>query len=105
MSGWLSSYSILMGSDNKESATIYPSIFWVLQTIFKFVLIYVPGTTDQKMARCLEAVALCGFLTLGLVGLGLIKVACFFLTVTLGIALAPLYPLVYALPSKFNTHL
>ena len=77
----------------------------MLQTVGKFALIYVPGTTDQKMSRCLEGVAVGAILTFGLIGLGLVKAACFFVTITLGMALAPLYPLIYSLPSQFNTHL
>ena len=47
--GWISSYAVLVGASGIEEATLFPSVFWIMITIFRFVLACLPGTTSKKM--------------------------------------------------------
>lgn len=43
LAGWISSYAVLLGTDDKEGATKYPFIFWVSITTFRFILAGMKG--------------------------------------------------------------
>ena len=36
---------------------------------------------------------------------GLIRLACYIAAITFGLGIAPMYPLIFAIPSEFNSHL
>jgi fucose permease len=37
-SGWISSYAVILGIDNKEGATKNPFLFWISITLARFLL-------------------------------------------------------------------
>ena len=95
----------MAGLSTKETATIYPTIFWVTMTTFRFLSALLPGTSSQKLGWFQRGIVTAGVLTLGLVWMGLGQVACYLSAVLFGMGIAPLYPLVFSLSSEFGRHL
>lgn len=46
--GWVSSYAVINGIQNKEDATFYGSLFWIVITAFRFIFLLLPGTPSKK---------------------------------------------------------
>lgn len=96
--GWISSYAVLVGASGMEEATIFPSIFWIMITIFRFILAFLPGTTSTKMKFQLYGNMASAIVSLLLVKSGLFWLACSFSAVTFGIAMSSIYTLILSIP-------
>ena len=46
--GWISSYAVIQGIQNKEDATLYGSLFWIVITMFRFIFLLLPGKPSSK---------------------------------------------------------
>lgn len=41
--GWISSFAVMRGVTDQQGATLFPALFWVMITIFRFMLAFLPG--------------------------------------------------------------
>ena len=103
--GWIPTFAILAGVSEKEGATVYVTIFWVSMTVMRFAYAYLPGTSSQKMKRSQEMIVATSLGLLLLIYAGWIRFACLAGCILFGVAMAPMYALVYSLPSEFGFRL
>lgn len=96
--GWISSYAVLVGASGMEEATIFPSVFWIMITLFRFVLAFLPGMSSSKMQFQLYGNMVSAILSLLLVKSGFAWFACSFSAVTFGIAMSSIYTLILSIP-------
>lgn len=100
--GWISSYSILAGVSDKEAATIFPTIFWIAITAFRFGLAFVPGSTSKKMDILIKANIIVGVVTILLIKAGLTLFSCYMCSIAFGLAMSSLFPLILSLCTEFG---
>jgi FHS family Na+ dependent glucose MFS transporter 1 len=103
--GWISSYAVLAGVSDKSSATIYPTVFWIFITIFRFGLAFVPGTSSTKMRLLLEGNVASGIISIILIYMGYVKFTCYLSGIMFGISMSSLYPLVFSINNEFGMSL
>jgi hypothetical protein len=92
----------LAGIDTKESATIYPSIFWIFMTLFRFTSAFMPGTTSDKMRTLLYGIMGSGILCLLLVYAGHPHLMCYLSAVIFGASMSAFYILVLTVSAQFG---
>ena len=46
--GWISSFATLTGTTDNQGATIFPTIYWGFMTLFRFLLLCIPGKGSYK---------------------------------------------------------
>ena len=97
--GWISSYAVLVGASGIEEATIFPWIFWLMITAFRFGLACLPGTTSKKMQYLLYATISTAIASLLMVKAGLFWLACSFSSVAFGVSMGSIYILIISITS------
>lgn len=102
-SGWISSYTVLLGAQTKEEATIINTIFWASITFFRFTLPMIlqgaPHTKFYTLIKFELGTLIFSFICekAGWIVLGAYTSALF-----LGFAFSAMYPLILALPIFFK---
>ncbi len=67
-------------------------------TFCRFLFAFAPGTSSEKLKRLLEGTILFGVISLILIKLGYIKLACYLSGLLFGVSLSSIYPLVLTVP-------
>ena len=70
--GWISSFATLTKITDNRGATVFPTIFWTFMTLFRFILIFVPGKSSSKLNILIIANIASGILSLLIVYAGYI---------------------------------
>jgi fucose permease len=102
--GWISSFAVLTQVANRQQATIYPSLFWVLMTIFRIGLAFLPGSGHKKLRIQIEANIGSGIISLVLIYMGHTQLACYLSAVMFGFSMSTIYPLILLFPSEVGLH-
>lgn len=100
--GWISSYSILAGVSEKEEATFYATVYWIVITLFRFISAIAPGTSSQKMRFLLKGIVVSGITCLILIYSGYVHFTCYFGGIIFGIVFSCLYILSLSIASEFG---
>lgn len=100
--GWISSFAVLKGVTDNQGATIYPCVFWVMMTIFRFALAFASGTSAAKLKWLILMTITAGLISIAIVLLGFTEVACYVSGILFGVALSSVYPLVLSIPLEYG---
>ena len=84
--------------EDKEGATVFPSIFWIFMTIFRILLAFVPGTSSRKLKVLILANALSGIISLVIIYAGHVEFACYLSSMLFGMSMSSIYPLILTVP-------
>ena len=85
-----------------EEATLFPSVFWIMITVFRFALAFLPGTTSTKMQCLLYSIVATAIVSLLLVKAGLVWLACYLSAVAFGVSMSSVYILIISLTNQFG---
>jgi fucose permease len=96
--GWIPSFVVLTGVTDHTGATKFPSLFWVLLTMFRFLLAFAPGSSSKKLKILIEGIVLTGIFSLGLIYAGHLTLACYLSGVFFGLSMSSVFPLVFTFP-------
>lgn len=96
--GWIPSFAVLTSVTDNAGATRFPSLFWVLLTMFRFLLAFAPGTSTRKLKILIEGIFYSGIVSLVVVYAGHIELACYLGAVLFGLTMSSVYPLVFTYP-------
>lgn len=96
--GWIPSYAVLTGVTDPQGATKFPSLFWVLLTMFRFLLAYAPGSSSKKLRLLIQGNFYTGIISLFLIFAGFNTLACYISGVLFGLSMSSIYPLVFTFP-------
>lgn len=80
-----------------EEATLFPSVFWIMITVFRFAIACLPGTTSTKMKWLLYGIVSTAIVSLLLVKAGLVWLACSLSAVAFGVSMSSVYILIISL--------
>ncbi len=83
---------------NSQTATIFPSIFWGVMTLFRFVMAFIPSSSSKKLRFLLECNLATGIISMILIKTGYALVGCYFSAAMFGFSMSVIYPLVFTLP-------
>ena len=103
--GWISSFAVLTGVTDNHGATIFPIIFWVLMTIFRISLAFLPGKSSKKLKILIMSNILSGVITLLFIKADHAKFACYLSGAMFGFSMSSLYPLTMTLPLEKGLNL
>lgn len=95
--GWISTYTVMMGFESSKGATIYPAIFWLSMTIFRFGLANAPGTTSQRLKILTSSQIACYGMSVVLVGMGFPEIASYWNSILIGACYSSMYALLFSL--------
>lgn len=96
--GWISSFAVLTGVADNEGATIFPSIFWIIISLCRFVLAFMPGSSSKKLKRLIQGCIGSGFLSLLVIYQGYTGFACYLSAILFGTSMSSIYPLIFSFP-------
>lgn len=83
---------------DKEGATIYPTIFWTAMTLARLVIAFLPCSSSQKLKSLILGSFFSGAISLILIYMNLLTLACYASAVLFGISLSSIYPLIFSFP-------
>ena len=69
-SGWLPSYAVVKGAMDKREATICGTLFWLMMTLFRFIVSGSSAKCSLKLRILTSSLLACSLLCLGLHWLG-----------------------------------
>jgi fucose permease len=96
--GWISSYAVLSGVTDNQGATIFPTIFWIFMTIFRFSLAFQKSSSSQKLKSLLEGNILSGIVCLVFIYLGFVTFTCYVSGFFFGLCMSVIYPIIFTFP-------
>ena len=102
LSGWISSYAVMLDLDTKEGATKFPSIFWIFLTIFRFLFAGLSGKVSEKLILLTKIQIIAYFISIVLTKLDYSLFAVYWNSVFAGIAYSSMYVLIYSLSIEFK---
>lgn len=102
MGGWISTYAVMTGVSDKESATIFGSMFWIAMTLFRFVFSCVSGTPEKKLLYLMIGSVIVGISVLLMISFGEVLIAVWCSSILFGVLFSVRFPLLLALPKQFG---
>jgi fucose permease len=103
--GWISSFAVLTGVTDNNGATVFPIIFWVLMTMFRIGLAFLPGKSSKKLQILIMSNILSGVITMLIIYSNHAKFACYLSGAMFGFSMSSLYPLTMTLPLEKGLNL
>lgn len=96
--GWIPSFAVISGVTDHTGAPRFPSLFWVLLTMFRFCLAFAPGTSSKKLKILLEGIVVTGIISLAFIYSGYLTLACYLSGILFGLSMSSVFPLVFTFP-------
>ena len=96
--GWISSFATLSKVTDNEGATVFPSVFWIFMTLFRVLLAFVPGTSNNKLKILIMSNVISGILSLIIIYAGHTELACYISSALFGFSMSSIYPLILTVP-------
>jgi fucose permease len=69
---WISSYAVLTHVADNKKATVFPSIFWITLSLCRFVMVFVSGSSSNKLKWLIVACFWSGIVSLLIIYAGYI---------------------------------
>lgn len=99
---WSSSYAVITGVYDKENATIFLTIFYLVSTVSRFGIALIKIKTSDKLKYSITGIIVFEVLSVIILWSGMAKSALFFNSLAIGVSLSSIYALIFSVSSEFD---
>jgi fucose permease len=104
ISSWIPTYAVQTLVANKQGAVQFASIFWVMETVFRFVFAYVPAKDSTKMTGMCFSQLVAGIVCVTASVLHHPAESAYLSSILYGLTLAMGFPLLFSISHEFGIH-
>jgi fucose permease len=98
--GWIPTYAYKAGVATAKHASLLASIFWIVNTIARLILLYMGGTVEQRLRVLLRFLVGSTFIVLVIQWLGYLAVVAYLGVITSGFFLSAMYALFFSIAQE-----
>lgn len=95
--GWIPTYAFKAGVANEEQASALASIFWIVNTIARIVLLYMQGKVADRLLTLLKYLVLSTFIVLVIQWMGNLALVSYAGVISSGFFLSAMYALFFSI--------
>lgn len=95
--GWIPTYAFKAGVANAEQASALASIFWIVNTIARIILLYMPGKVADRLSILLKWLVVSTFVVLVIQWTGHLALVCYAGVISSGFFLSAMYALFFSI--------
>jgi fucose permease len=103
--GWIPTYAVKAGVADDRAASALASIFWIVNTIARIVLLYMKGTVAERLSILLKLLTVSTFLVLVIQWMGYLTLVAYMGVITSGIFLSAMYALFFSVAQEYGYEL
>jgi fucose permease len=104
VSNWIPTYAVQTHVSSKQEAVQFASIFWIMETIFRFVFAYVPVKDSTKMTGMCWSQLVAGIVCVIASVLHHPLESAYLSSILYGITIAMGFPLLLSISQEFGIH-
>jgi fucose permease len=103
--GWIPTYAFKAQVADEKAASALASIFWIVNTIARLVLLYMKGTVAERLMLLLQLLVGSTFLVLVIQWMGYLALVAYLGMISSGIFLSAMYALFFSLAQEYGYEL